>query len=331
MGGSRDKFGNEGAPLQTSRDIWASSIGRIPLPRPVTPAERGRIDTERLADLATRQSGVVSRAQLESVGVSDSALSRWVQGRRLHRIFPRVYALGHSALSLDGRLFAALLYGGEKAVLSHTTAAWVWSLIDAEPSRIHLTVPGRRSSLPEVRVHRSRQIERAECGGFPVTSVARTLLDIADMLGFRQVRRALAEAEYRELLQPAELRAVTGSGRRGSRALKLALTHHLPELAETLSVLKERFLELCESAALPMPEVNRRSGLMRVDAVWRAERLAVEVDGGDAHAGLGQMKRDRDRELALRAKGFQVVRYTWEQVSRRSSEVAEDLRRLLAG
>ncbi len=162
-----------------------------------------------------------------------------------------------------------------------------------------------------------------------MTSAARTLLDIAGILPFRQVRRALAEAEYRKLLQPAEILAVTGSGRRGSRALRLALANHLPELAETLSALEERFLELCEMAPLPMPEVNRRAGLMRVDAIWRAERLAVEVDGGDAHTGLGQMKRDRDRELALRTKGFQVVRYTWEQISRRPREVAEDLQRLL--
>ena len=104
---------------------------------------------------------------------------------------------------------------------------------------------------------------------------------------------------------------------------------HLPELAQSLSLLEERFLELCESRGLPMPEVNRRAGLMRVDAIWREAGVAAELDGGDAHAGLGQMKRDRDRELALRAKGFQVVRYTWEQVNRRPGEVAEDLLRLL--
>jgi very-short-patch-repair endonuclease len=301
----------------------------MPVLRPVTPAERGKVDTERVAELAASQSGVVSRAQLESVGVSDSALSRWVHARRLHRVHPGVYAVGHSVLSLDGLLFAALLYGGDEAVFSHTTAAWLWRLIEADPKRIHLTVPGRRSSWPGVRVHHSRQIDRSECRGFPVTSVARTLLDIAGMLPFRQLRRALAEAEYRKILEPTEIRAVTGSGRRGSRALRLALDMHMPELAETLSVLEERFLELCEAAALPTPEVNRSAGLMRVDAFWRAESLAVEVDGGDAHAGLGQMKRDRDRELALRAKGFQVVRYTWEQVNRRPRDVAEDLRRLL--
>ena len=305
-------------------------MGRMPALRRVTPAQRDKLDAEGLAGLSTRQHGVVSRSQLQERGVSRSAISRWVVAGRLHRIHPGVYAVGHSALSLNARLWAALLYAGSEAAFSHTTAAWLWQLIDAEPTRIHLTVRGRRHSLPGVRLHHSRRLEPVDCRGVPATDVARTLLDIAAMLPYRQVRRALAEAEYRKLLRPADLLGVTGSGRRGSRMLRLSLANHMPELAHTLSILEERFLELCESAALPLPKVNRRTGLMRVDALWPEEGLAVEVDGGDAHAGLGQMKRDRDRELALRASGFQVVRYTWEQVNRRPSEVAEDLRRLLA-
>jgi len=97
----------------------------------------------------------------------------------------------------------------------------------------------------------------------------------------------------------------------------------------TLSELEERFLELCESAGLPMPEVNARIGQMRVDAVWRDQGLAVELDGGPAHAGLAAMKRDRQRELALRGLGFRVVRYTWEQITQRPDPVIADLRRLL--
>jgi hypothetical protein len=292
---------------------------------------RTQIDAEALDVLVVRQSGVVSRQQLRDLGFSDTMIARWLESGRLHRLHRQVFAVGHTAISIEGRLWAALLYAGRDAVFSHTTAAWLWRLIDAEPTRIHLIGPGRRSSLPDVRIHHSRQIGRAECRGFPVTSVARTLLDIAGMLPFRQLRRALAEAEYRKLLEPAEIFAVAGSGRRGSRALRRAMAKHMPELAETLSALEERFLELCESAGLPIPEANRKTGLMRIDAVWRDARLAVEVDGGDAHAGLGQLKRDRDRELILREQGFQVVRYSWEQISRRPGQVAEDLRRLLGG
>lgn len=130
-------------------------------------------------------------------------------------------------------------YAGPRAVLSHTTAAWVWSLIETEPTRIHVTVPGRRRSLPNVRIHHSRNVDPVHSLGLPVTSVARALLDLAGVVTFRQLRRAVAEADYRGLLNADELAAVLGRGRRGSGALGRALAVHLPELAQTLSVLEE--------------------------------------------------------------------------------------------
>jgi predicted transcriptional regulator of viral defense system len=287
------------------------------------------MDAEALDAVATEQHGVVSRQQLRDLGLSDTMIARWLEIGRLHHLHRQVFAIGHTAITIEGRLWAALLYAGEGAVLSHTTAAWAWQLIDAEPTRIHITVPGRRSSLPDVRVHHSRKVDRATCRDLPVTSVARTLVDIAAMLPYRQIRRALAEAEYRNLLEPAEVLAVTRPGRRGSRALRLALAHHLPELAETLSILEERFLELCQVAGLPLPTVNAKIGGMRVDALWREQRLVAELDGAPAHGGWAQASRDRERELALRSLGFRVVRYTWKQITERAAEVAADLRRLL--
>jgi very-short-patch-repair endonuclease len=253
----------------------------MPLLRRVTPAQRDKLDPKGLAGLATRQHGVVDRGQLESLGISPSAISRWVAAGRLHRIHPGVYAVRHSALSLGGRLRAALLYVGSNAAFSHTTAAWLWRLIDAEPNRIHKTARGRRSSLPGVRLHHSPGLEIVDCRGLPVTGLARTLLDIAGMLSLRELRRALAEAEYRRLLRPAEV-------------------------------------------------VNRKTGRMRVDAVWREHLVAVELDGAAGHGTWAQIRRDRQREMALRARGFHVVRYSWDQVSGRPDEVGADLRRLLA-
>jgi hypothetical protein len=298
----------------------------MPPLRPVAPTQRGKIDSEALAALANRQAGVISRAQLHSVGVSDSAVSRWVQARRLHRIHPRVYAVGHSVLSLDGRLFAALLYGGDEAVFSHTTAGWLWRVIDAEPKRIHLTVPGRRRSLPGVRVHRSRQVEPAEQRGLRVTSVARTLVDLAAVLSFRDLRKALAEADYRGLLSLSGVAEVMKPGLEGSRALRCAIDRHIPQLACTRSVLEDRFLELCEGAGIPMPRVNANVAGMQVDALWPVEQLVVELDGAAAHGGWSAASRDRERELALRRLGFRVVRYTWRQITERPTEVVVDLR-----
>jgi len=280
-------------------------------------------------ELTSRQRGVASREQLRDLGLSNTTIARWLESGRLHRIHRQVFAVGHTALSIERRLWAALLYGGDQAVLSHTTAAWVWSLIDAEPKRIHLTVPGRRRSLPEVRVHCSRAVERAMHRGLSVTSVPRTLLDLAAIVTPRQLRRALAEADHHGWLDQAAVEAVLRNGRTGSRALRTALDLHIPQLARTLSVLEERFLEICESAGLFLPEVNAKVGLMRVDALWRDRKLVVKLDGGPAHRGVAAMKRDRERELALRSKGFQVVRYTWDQVVKRPDAVIADLRRLL--
>jgi predicted transcriptional regulator of viral defense system len=301
----------------------------MPVVRQVLSEGWTKPDAERLRHLAERQIGVVSRRQLRSHGLTDAMVARWLHAGRLYRIHRHVYAIGHRALPLEGRIHAALLYAGPAAALSHTTAAWAWRLVDVEPTRIHLTVPGRRRSLPEVRIHHSRQFDALHCRGFPVTSVARTLVDIADVLARRQLRRALAEADYRGLLDPAEVRTVLRRGRAGSRALRKALANHLPQLAETLSALEERFLELCESAGLPQPEVNGKVGRMRVDALWREQQVAVELDGAAAHAGWAAIKRDRQRELALRARGFLVVRYTWDQLTDGPEEVLADLRQLL--
>jgi hypothetical protein len=297
--------------------------------RQIPSDSRTELDAEALLALVERQHGVVSRRQLRQHGLSGTMIARWLQARRLHRIHHHVYAVGHTALPLEGRLWAALLYAGPGAILSHMTAGWAWGLIDVGPRRIHVTTAGRRSSLPDVRVHQSRKVDPVEHRGLPVTSVPRTLLDLAGVLSARQLRRALAEADYRGLLDPAEVESMLGRGRPGSRSLNVALAHHLPSLARTLSELEERFLALCHASNLPLPEVNARVGRMRVDALWREGAVAVELDGAAAHGGWAAIRRDRGREIALRAHGLRVVRYTWDQVTTRPDRVVSDLCRLL--
>jgi hypothetical protein len=227
--------------------------------RQIPSDSRTELDAEALLALVKRQHGTVSRRQLRRHGLSGTMIARWLQARRLHRIHHHVYAVGHTALPLEGRLWAALLYAGPGAILSHMTAGWAWGLIDVGPRRIHVTTAGRRSSLPDVRVHQSRKVDPVEHRGLPVTSVPRTLLDLAGVLSARQLRRALAEADYRGLLDPAEVESVLGRGRPGSRSLNLALAHHLPSLARTLSELEERFLELCHASNLRFPRSTPES------------------------------------------------------------------------
>jgi putative AbiEi antitoxin of type IV toxin-antitoxin system/uncharacterized protein DUF559 len=302
----------------------------MPELRPVIPGMRGNGDALRVADLAKRQQGVVSRSQLRLCGLTDNAIDRRVAADRLHRVHRGVYAVGHVALSLRGRLVAALLYAGPRAALSHTTAAWVWELIETEPKRVHVTSPGRRRSLPGVRVHRSRCFDPSTRRDLPVTTVSRTLLDLAAVLPTARLRRVLAEADYRRLLEPDEIAAILGRGQPGSAALRRALDAHLPRLARTLSVLEERFLGLCETAGLPLPEVNVKVEGLMVDALWPEQRLVVELDGHAAHGSAAAIETDRQRELILRAAGYAVARYTWQQITRQGEEVAADLSRALA-
>ncbi len=228
---------------------------------------------------------------------------------------------------VQGRVVAALLHAGEGAVLSHTTAGWWWGFIDHEPRVIHLSARVGRRRVRGVQIHRPRTVECEVHDRAPRhADVPRTLLDLASMLSFADLRRALAEADHRSSSTRARCVRCAGPGQRGSQALRVALDSHLPSLAHTLSALEERFLLLCEDAGVPLPEVNVLVAGLKVDALWRARRLVVELDGHDAHGYPAAAERDRRRELTLRDAGYDVRRYTWQQVTEQADRVIADLR-----
>src|SRR4051812_36369972 len=147
-----------------------------------------------LAALAARQHGVVCRAQLHACGLGDRAIHDRVAAGRLHRVHRGVYAVGHMALTRDGRLLAAVLACGPGAVLSHATAASVWGLRHSNAARIHVTVPSAagRSGPAIVRLHRVatlRDEHRTRVGRLPVTTPARTLFDLAATVPRRALER----------------------------------------------------------------------------------------------------------------------------------------------
>jgi len=299
-------------------------------PRSIASVHRTRRDAIGVARLAARQRGLVSRAQLRGCGLANATVARWIAAGRLHRIHPGVYAVGHAALNSEGRLIAALLYGGPCSALSHATAAWWWQLLDVEPLVIRVRATGRRQSLPSVRMHRARKLDRVHHRGLAVTGVHQTLLDVASTLPFEALRRALAEADYRRLLDLGQLGLVVGRGQRGSAALRRAMAQHFPELAQTLSILEDRFVTLCQRSGLVTPEVNARVDGLMVDALWRDARLIVELDGYAAHGTPAKIEQDRRRELALRTRGYAVLRYTWAQVTQNPDQVLSDLQAALA-
>jgi hypothetical protein len=284
----------------------------------------------RVSLLAARQSGRVSREQLEHLGISNARVARWLRDGYLQRVHPRVYAVGHRAPSTEGDLAAALLYAGPGAALGGATALWWLALIDRQPPTIEVTTPNRRASRPGLRVNDRKDPNRIWHRQLPITPVALALLEYAAGAPHDRLRRVLAEAEYRRLLDLDAAYALLGRGRPGSAKLRAALTRHQPRLALTRSVLEERFLALCESARLPLPECNATIEGLMVDMLWRGPRVIVELDGHDAHDSPAQIERDRRRELRLRGAGFVVLRYTWDQITREPKLVVTDLRLALA-
>lgn len=288
---------------------------------------------ERLAQVVRRQHGRITRAQLLALGVPGSTVGAWSRSGYLTRVLPRVYAVGHTAPDRQADLWAAVLYAGPGAMLSHASAAHHRGLIIHPPREIHVSTPRAKiaSIRGVIRVHARRTPARGAHEGIPTTTSAQTVLDLAGSEDLKLVRRALAVLDYRRELDLEALDAVAGRGRPGSCALRAALARHRPELAYTNGELEEAFLYLCERRSLPIPRFNVWMYGFPVDAYWPDHNLIVEVDGRDAHSSRAQLHEDRRKELTLRRHGHRVVRYDWPLVRGASEEVCDDLTRQLAG
>jgi predicted transcriptional regulator of viral defense system len=284
----------------------------------------------RVGRIAGRQQGRVARRQLEALGADSAAINRWLRQSYLSRKLPGVYAVGHDAPSVEAELAEALLYAGPGAMLSHQTAAWWWGLIDRPPSTIRVSTPKRCRSRRGIKVYQRRDCPRTWHSGLPVTTVAQALLDFASGASLNRVRTMLANAEYHRLLKLEEVEAVLGRGRPGSLKLRTALRRHQPRLAHARSPVEVAFFTVCENFGLPLPEVNARVAGWTVDFLWREQGVAVEVDPYGNHHTPAQVDRDRRKDLALRATGLVVHRYSRDQVEQTSDAVAADVIAALA-
>lgn len=210
-------------------------------------------------------------------------------------------------------------------MLDRATGVWWLGLSDRRPPQIEICTPRRCRSRPGIEVHGRRAYERIWHRGLPVAPVAQLLLDYAADAPPKPLARALAEAEYRGWLDLESLHAITGPGRPGSAALRRALEHHEPQLAHSRGELERRLLKLCAGAGLPVPELNVTVAGLLVDALWREQRVIVELDGRAGHRAWSQIQRDRERDLRLRAAGYLVLRYVWRQLEREPEAVVADL------
>jgi hypothetical protein len=290
-----------------------------------------------IADLARRQHGVVSRKQLLGLGLGRGAIGHRVAVGRLHPVHAGAYAVGHPLTSRHGRWMAAVLVAGEGAVLSHRCAAALWGIGPGSPGLAEVTSP-RRGSRRGMTLHWSRLAadEVTRVDGIPVTSVARTLLELAGVLRPRALERALDEAERLRLGGPLSLVDVVARhpGRRGVAVARALLAAGRVGVDVTRSELEERFLCFLDRAGLPRPRLNVVLGVggraFEVDCAWPARRLVVELDGHATHSTRAAYERDRARDRVLQAAGWRVVRVTWRQLHGDPDRVAADLAALLA-
>jgi very-short-patch-repair endonuclease len=285
------------------------------------------------AQIAARQHGAITRKQLEACGLGSKAITIRVRKGQLHRVHQGVYAVGHRGLSLHGHFMAAVLACGEGAVLSHTSAVALWSLLKPIDGPVHVSTPSTfgRSRRRGIHLHRTPSLtepspspsylpQEGGRGGrlssrlttyrhnIPVTTVNRTLEDLrtTNLLAPHLLRRAIRQAE----LAGYRLQGITTD--------------------RTRSDLESLFLALVESYRLPRPEVNVKLDRYEVDFLWRSHHLVVETDFWSYHRGSIAFHEDHARDLYLRRRGYAVHRFTDRQLESEPERVAADVRRELA-
>jgi predicted transcriptional regulator of viral defense system len=291
--------------------------------------------------IAGEQFGVVSREQLEGLGLAgEAAIKRAVSGR-LHRVHQRVYSLTPRVMTQRGMFMAAVLACGPGAALSHISAAYLWGLVDEWVEPIDVTAPNRRGRSPDgVAAHRDGSLQPVDVTklyGIPCTSLARTLLDYAGIAPEVELRRAVAQAEVLGVLDRAAVRSILRRGRRrrGVARLRLVVDSLHPQTKRTRGELERLFLAMCIRADLPQPEVNVWLDVpggkpLQADFLWRDARLIVEADSRKFHDTASAFEYDRKREQRFQAAKWRVSRCTWAQVEREPRRIAATIRSLLA-
>ena len=277
---------------------------------------RGELRSRRIgkavARLASRQHGVIARFQLLQLGVSDDAIDRWIAAGRLQPLFRGVYAVGHRAVTEAGRWMAAVLASGDGAVLSHASAAALWELA-RDHGVAHTTTAGYAETRPGLRVHHSRlqDDEVTIRDRIPVTTPARTLLDLAAASTRKDLERALRQAEFHRRVDRDALERLLRRhpGKRGVARLRAVLDAVRPGEI-TKSDFEIAFLAFAERHRLPRPLTNYPAPWGEVDAAWPELRLALELDSRRAHDSDGAFVRDRARDREALVAGWRVVRAT---------------------
>lgn len=293
--------------------------------------------SERLWRLAAKQRGVVSRKQMRFIGLSDDVIDHAIAVGRIHRVFHSVYAVGHPRTNERSRAMAAVLACGKGAVVSHRSAAALLGLIDAGPVVIDVIAPRSRGrKIDGIRLHLVRSPRLEETGtfdGIPCTSPARTLVDVAGVVGEWTLRSTFERAAQRNMLDLAAVEASIDPRRRGMKVLQKLIEEWrgaaplLKRRGKLKSPLEAKVLPLIARRGLPPPLLNApvqlANGRIEVDFLWPDHRFVLEADSRGFHGTAVAFERDRWRDRELMRAGYSVLRVTNRQAEREAEAVAD--------
>jgi Transcriptional regulator, AbiEi antitoxin len=284
---------------------------------------QGRTAEQELARLAGASHGVVTHGQLLAAGLTTRQIEHRLDKGALLRVHRGVYRVGHRAPSHEARYLAAVWACGENALLSGRAAGHLLEILSTPPSMPEVTAPTERR-VPGIKTRRATR-EPFVWRGIPVTTPARTLVDLASVLTAGDLARACHEAGIRYRTTPADVEAILGR-RRGAGKLRRIL--HGDEHV-SLSALERRFLALLRHEGLPLPITNRPAGGRRVDCRWPDLHLTVELDGYRYHSSRHAWETDRRREREAYARGDDFRRYTYGDVFETPAPMLRELRSVL--
>lgn len=309
------------------------------MPDVVDPKSRsGAFDQPRLAraaQIATAQGGPISRKQLLELGVTGHAIGHWLRRGLLHSYFRGVYLLGHEAITLKGHMMAPVLAYAPDGVLSCQSGGHWWGFHRTSRALVDVTVPGRSKRKQEgIDLHLVRSLDPrdvTEHEGVPITTVSRTLLDLAEVLPHRRLKRAVEEADRLRLFDGIAMEELLARspGRRGLKPLRSLLADFSYDPLSR-SEFEALFFDFCVDYGLPLPTMNAPILEYTVDAHWPGTNLIVELDSRAFHLNAKAFEDDRLRDAELMLSGYRVVRVTYNQLTRQPRALAERLSRLLA-
>lgn len=298
-----------------------------------------------ILEAADRHHGVVSRRGLLASGVPAEAIGHRLQSGLLVPVFPGVYSAVRTEITMDALRVAAVLASGEGGVLGARSAATAWGFLDhMSPIDVYRVAGGGRhrcrvrlsgySGRPYLIVHRPRRLPPEDVidhRGVPVTTVARTLKDLAALLPRKRFRRSFLEADRLGLLDDTDLVRVVARtrGHRGAGLMKRMVGARIPDIGRAHSVLEAIYLDLHQQGLVPVAEVNEEVLGREADLVWRRESVVVELDGYEFHRGREAFERDAARGNQLRAAGWTLLRFTWRMLIQDPSEVSAQIEAVL--